>query len=208
MAERSATLETPLFQQVFGKDWQDMPQVMKDHYAVRAGSSDVVVVAGTLDVRVVWLVRMMARLTGMLVPYCGDNVPVVVRFTSSADGKSLIFDREFSFPERKPVRFYSQMQHLGDGVMIEFMRFGIGWKFACRWDGAKVILAHRGYVWRLFNRMIPVPLHWMIGRGHAEETPLSAQEFSMWTHSVHPLFGKMFGYAGRFTIERVPCDRS
>ena len=208
MTDTTATTNPPLFQTVFGGDWQALPQVMRDHYNVRAGSDDVVIVSGHLDVRVTRVMSVMARLSGMLVPWSGDNVPVRVTFTSSKDGKSLIFHREFFFPGRKVVNFISRMEHIGGNQLVEFMRFGVGWKMAYVWDGGKVILAHRGYVWRLFGVMIPVPLHWIIGRGHAEEVPVSAQEFSMWTHSRHPLFGKMFGYAGRFTIEKLPCDRS
>jgi uncharacterized protein DUF4166 len=180
---------------------------MQKHYAPRAGSGDVVRVSGHLDVKVAWFMRGAAHLTGMLVPYSGDNVPVTVTFTS-CDDRSFQLDRVFRFAGRKPVRFRSRMEHIGGNELIEFMRFGIGWKLACRWDGNKVILEHRGYVWRLFGVMVPVPLAWVIGRGHAEEAPLSDNHFSMWTHSRHPLFGQVFGYAGSFRIDEVTCAPS
>jgi len=208
MAETPATFDSPLFQTVFGKDWHAMPQVMRDHYAVRAGSGDVVIVTGHLDISVSRFMSVMARISGMLVPWPGKDVPVTVRFSSSGDGRSLIFDRAFHYPGRPVVQFRSRMQHMGGNVLVEIMRFGIGWKLACRWDGSKVILQHRGYVWHLFGCNFPLPLAWVIGRGHAEELPLSKTEFSMWTHSRHPLFGKMFGYAGQFTIDEITCDRS
>ena len=127
---------------------------------------------------------------------------------TSHDDRSLQLDRVFRFPGRKPVRFRSRMEHIGGNELIEFMRFGIGWKLACHWDGTKVILAHRGYIWRMFGVNFPVPLALAIGRGHAEEVPLTDNDFSMWTHSSHPLFGQVFGYAGSFRIEEVTCAPS
>lgn len=208
MADTAATGNLPVFQQVFGDDWDRLPLVMRRHYHLRPGGNDVIRVRGHLDVKVAWPMRLMARITGMLVPCSGDNVPVTVRFTSSPDGKSFQFDRVFHFPGRKPVRFLSRMQHMGGNVLVEFMRFGIGWKLACRWDGKKVILEHRGYVWQLFGVCVPVPLALVIGKGHAEEVPLSDTRFAMWTHSRHALFGPVFAYAGKFDIEESACDRS
>jgi len=207
MTDSAATGNKPVFQAVFGDQWEDLPVVMKKHYAPRAGSRDMVRVSGHLDVKVAWFMRVAARLTGMLVPYSGNKVPVTVTFTSP-DNHSFHLDRVFRFAGRKPLRFRSRMEHIGGNELIEFMRFGIGWKLACHWDGAKVILDHRGYVWRLFGVTIPVPLAWVIGKGYAEEVPLSDECFSMWTHSHHPLFGQVFGYAGSFRIEEVTCAPS
>lgn len=198
----------PIFQKVFADSWDLLPLVMKSHYAVRPISDDMVKVEGHLDIKISPLVSVMARLTGMLLAYSGNDVPVTVVFTSGGDAKSFNFDRTFHFPERGDVKFRSRMEHIHDNVLVEFMRFGIGWKLAYEWDGSKVILAHRGYVWRIFGIMIPVPFEWIIGKGYAEETPISDDSFSMWTHSKHFLFGKTFGYSGEFKITEVTCDQS
>jgi hypothetical protein len=100
------------------------------------------------------------------------------------------------------------MELIESNELVEFMRFGIGWKLAYEWDGEKVILRHRGYIRRILGITIPVPLELIIGKGHAEETPISDDKFCMWTHVDHPLFGKMFGYAGAFTVTEVSCDPS
>jgi hypothetical protein len=100
------------------------------------------------------------------------------------------------------------MEWIRDNELVEFMRFGIGWKLTCEWDGSKVIFRHKGYVWRIFGVMIPVPLTWVMGKGHAEETPLADNTFGMWTHAKHPLFGQTFGYAGQFSIVDVSCSGS
>jgi hypothetical protein len=63
-----------------------------------------------------------------------------------------------------------------------------------------MILSHRGYVWRVAGWLLPLPLSWIIGKGYAEEIPISDTAFSMWTHAKHPLFGCAFGYKGRFEV--------
>ena len=198
----------PIFQKVFGQSWDQLPPVMKKHYIVRPNSDDMVTVEGHLDIKISPLVSIMARLTGILLAYSGKNVPVTVVFTSGENAKSFNFDRTFHFPERGDIKFRSRMEHISDNVMVEFMKFGIGWKLAFEWDGSKVILRHRGYVWRIFGVMIPVPLEWVIGRGCAEETPISDDSFSMWTHSRHFLLGDTFGYAGEFKVTELSCNQS
>jgi len=198
----------PIFKAVFGDSWDMLAPVMKDHYAVRSNSGDVVRVEGVLDIKISWPVSLMARLSGLLLAYSGKAVPVTVVFSSGARTNCFRFDRTFHFPDRGPVTFRSQMEHIGGNELVEFMGLGIGWKLACSWDGAKVVLAHRGYVWRIFGRMFPVPLALVMGRGHAEEVAISDTEFSMWTHARHPLFGDMFAYSGRFKVTEVSCNRS
>lgn len=206
---RNLTLDPsePLFKTVFGEAWETLPAVMKDHYAVRPFSDDIVKAEGHLDVTISPLVSLIARMTGALLAYSGDNVPVTVVFKSDKSG-AFHFDRIFHFPDKGDVHFRSRMEWLEDNLLVEFMRFGVGWKLAYEWDGEKVTLRHKGYVWRVLGVMIPVPLALVLGVGHAEERPLSNSEFSMWTHAKHPVFGKGFAYAGDFEVTEVSCGPS
>jgi predicted DCC family thiol-disulfide oxidoreductase YuxK len=197
--------DEPLFKAVFGESWHALPSVLKRHYAVRPYSEDRVRVEGTLDVHISPMVRMMARITGMLLAYSGDNIPVTVIFHSGKNSKAFHFERTFHFPEHGNITFRSHMERINDNILVEFMRFGIGWKLAYVWDGHKVILEHRGYVWRVFGFLLPIPVQIVLGKGYAEEQVLSEDTFSMWTHTMHPLFGKTFGYAGAFKITEVTC---
>ena len=175
---------------------------MKRHYAVRPFSVDTVQVDGHLDVHVSWPMRMLSRLTGMLVSYSGKNVPVSVVFRSDPAG-GFQLDRTFHFPDQGQFKFLSSMQWVGQNELIEFMRFGFGWKLAYEWEAGKAVLRHRGYVWRFLGFMIPVPLALVIGRGHAEEEPLTDDRFQMWMYVKHPLFGVTFSYSGTFKITQV-----
>ena len=199
--------QEPLFKSVFADQWNALPSVMQRHYAVRPFSKDIVKVEGHLDITISPLMSLMAKSTGMLLAYSGKNIPVTVVFGSDRSG-AFQFDRTFHFPDKGDVTFRSRMEWIKGNVLVEFMRFGIGWKLAYEWDGSKVILWHKGYVWRILGVMIPVPLALVIGKGHAEEVPISEDTFSMWTHARHPLFGSTFGYAGEFRIIEVSCNPS
>lgn len=203
--------DIPIFKPIFGDNWNQLPPVIKKHYAIRPYSNDSITVKGTLNVRISWFIDIASRLTGMLVPYSGDDIPVTVVLHSAPNSGSFFFDRIFDYPDHGSFKFRSRMQKVGNNELVEFMRFGIGWKLAYSWDGEKVILAHRGYVWRFMDRLIPIPLSWIMGRGHAEEIPRNEQQFDMWTHARHFLFGETFAYSGSFTIVSsenccLPCD--
>jgi predicted DCC family thiol-disulfide oxidoreductase YuxK len=134
------TANEPIFKAMFGKNWDNLPQVLQKHYAVRPYSEDVVRVEGVLDVRVSTLVSYIARITGMLLPYSGDKIPVTVTFRSGKNSRDFYFDRTFHFPQHGDVTLRSHMRHIKDNIMVKFMRFGIGWKLAYIWDGKKVVL--------------------------------------------------------------------
>ncbi|MCA3269080.1 MAG: DUF4166 domain-containing protein [Thalassospira sp.] len=200
--------DKPIFQSVLGQSWETLPPLMQQHYAVRPYSQDRVTVEGTMDVHQSRLVGLLARLTGMLIPYAGRNIPIRVVFHSSEDSEAFHFQRTLSFPGKAPITFNSHMESIGGSEMVEFMRFGVGWKLAYEWTGEKMILHHRGYVWRVFGWMLPVPLSLIMGKGYAEEIPVSETDFHMWTHTLHPLFGKMFGYGGTFKITEIACSNA
>lgn len=195
-----------LFQSIFGDAWDRLPPVMQKHYAVRAGSNDAVMVEGTLDVERSTLARLLSpflRVCGALVPYDGKAVPVTVRFTSPTGTRAFVFDRVFLFPGHAPCLFHSRMEQVHGNEVVEFMRFGIGWRLRYGWDGHRVRLQHRGYVWRIFGMLIPLPLNLLIGKSNAWEEPVDNNSFRMWMGVSHPVFGQIYSYSGTFHIMEV-----
>jgi hypothetical protein len=195
----------PVFKAVFGNDWDRLPTVMHRHYANRAFHDDVVTVAGHLDVVSSPLGRFLKPfflLARTLVPYEGRNTPCAVTFSTNSRSGAFFFDRAFSFPGQKPYHFRSVMIPLGGNEVIERMGLGLCWRMHYAWDGEKVILGHKGYAWSIFGFLIPLPLGILIGKGYAEEIPLSDDEFSMMTEIRHPLWGRIFGYSGTFCITK------
>ena len=196
-----------IFKSIFGANWENLPAVMKAHYANRAYTDDEVIVEGTLDVMakapLKWFALPMKWL-GQIPIKNEKNVPVTVWFASGLDTKAFHFRREFRFKNQNPYIFHSRMVQIKDNKVIEIMPFGLSWKMLYRWDGTKVILDHDGYALNLFGYFIPLPLTFLLGKGYAEEHPIDCNTFSMITHITHPLWGKIYEYKGTFKVmERI-----
>lgn len=195
----------PVFKSIFGDDWARMPHVFHRHYACRAGTTDTNACDGIMEIRTSFLGRLLAPLfylSGTLVPYAGKDIRATVRFEStSKNGQhGMAFDRVFYFPGKKPYRFKSVMLPSGGNAMTEHTRIGFGWRAAFIWTGEKIDMQHRGYTLNIFGRSIPFPAEWILGRGNASETPLDDNRFAMTMDITHPLWGRVFGYSGVFTM--------
>lgn len=199
----------PIFQPVFGEAWHGMPLVMHRHYANRPYTQDTVVVEGIMEVRAARPMRLLAPLlkwSGLLVPYQGQGVPTTVTFRSAPDVRVFQFDREFRFPGKVPYHFRSRVMPVGGNEVIEYMGLGIGWCAAYAYAGNKVTLTHRGYVWRILGRNIPLPFHWLFGKGAAWEEATGESSFRMHMDIRHPWFGEVYAYAGEFEIKEMRLD--
>lgn len=193
----------PIFQSIFGKSWDDLPPAFKKHYANRPYSNDVVTLDGIMDIKLSKLTRMMKplfRLFGTLVPYEGENIPTVVHSKSEPDSDNYILERIFNFPGQKPYIFRSAFVPIEGNDVVEIMKFGIGWRCYYTYEGGKVLLTHKGYSWRIFGLLIPLPLTLILGKGYAEEQIIDDSSFKMRMVITHPWFGETFEYKGQFKV--------
>lgn len=193
----------PTFKSIFGQSWDELPPVIKKHYANHSYTTEITSVEGTLDVfckpPLLWLSPLM-KLLGQIPAFNEKNVPVTVHFESEINSKAFHLNRIFNFSNGKPYRFRSRMFQIRGNEVIEIMQFGLGWKTKYFWDGEKVVLAHIGYAVRLFGNLIPLPLTILLGEGNAEEHPVDDNTFDMEVTISHPWWGKLYGYKGRFQV--------
>lgn len=195
--------EEPIFKSIFGESWNDLPLIMKKHYANKPYTEQVITVKGRLNVfckpPLSWLSPLM-RLMGQIPAFNANNVPVTVRFESDFHSKSFHFNRAFNFRDRKTYIFHSRMFQIKENEVIEIMKFGLGWKMHYSWDGEKVVLEHRGYALQVLGHLIPLPLSILMGAGHAVEYPVDDNTFDMEVRITHPWWGEVYGYKGRFEV--------
>ena len=200
---------SPIFADVFGDQWEHLPEALKRHYANRPFSRDVVGHEGKLTIAMSPLMRRfrwLLRLSGLLVPFEGVDVPVTVYTRSDPTSKTYIFERHFFPPGGPEYVFRSQLVCVKPHVVIEYFRFGGGWRATYQWDGDKVVIRHDGFNWRLFGLNMPLPgfLDFFFGRGGAWEQAVSDDAYRMETGLRHILHrGKLMGYAGTFHITGV-----
>jgi len=191
-------MQTPIFKPIFGDSWDNLPKVIKKHYANKPYSSDEVEVEGYLDVSCNWFLKPFFRLFGTVPAYNGNNVPVAVYFNSELVSNAFCFDRIFYFNRDKPFHFRSKMFQVKNNEVMEVMNYGICWHSLYSWGGNKVILKHKKYSLKVFKFNIPLPITWLVGAGNAEETPIDDYNFSMCATINHWLFGKIYEYKGQF----------
>ena len=195
--------QAPIFQDIFGAPWGQLPAVLQQRYGARADSLDRVVVSGVLNIRqsrFVGLIAPLLKFFGALAPFDGRDVPVTVAFSSGPGVNAVHYDRVFHFKGRPPFPFHSRFEQVSGGEVVEYMRFGLGWRALYGVEGARVTLSHRGYVWRIGKALIPLPLAWVLGKGAAAEEALSEDTFKMWMTITHPIFGENYHYEGEFRV--------
>lgn len=196
-------MSDPTFKAIFGDEWAKLPPVMKQHYANRPFSHDVIVAEGTMKIESSPLIRILKplfRLMGTLVPYEGEDIPVTVHYRSMPDSDAFELDRIFHFPGRKPYNYRSTMYPVEGRQVAEVMRAGLCWRTLFSWRDGKVRMEHKGYGFRVFGKIIPFPIDFLFGRVYAEETPINDDEFSMMMEIIQPWTGKTYGYSGTFKI--------
>ena len=193
----------PIFKSVFGKSWNELPPVLIKHYANRPYTNDETAVKGRLEVMckppLLWLAPIM-KFLGQIPAYNESDVPVTVRFRSDLNSKSFQFNRTFEFQNSNPYKFQSVMVQTQDDQISEIMRFGFVWKTSFSWDGEKVVMSHQGFALKIFGHFVPLPLTYLIGSGYGEERAVDDNSFDMEVHITHPVFGRIYGYKGRFEV--------
>jgi hypothetical protein len=155
------------------------------------------------------LASPLLKTCNMLTPWSGEDVPCTVEFHSEPDSRAFIFARRFDFPGRPPHVFRSKMIPQGPHEVIEYMANGIGWRCGYFYDGQRVLLRHRGYVWRLFGGDMPLSWigEWLLGCGDAFEEATGNDSFRMRMTLSGGLFGRLteYSYEGEFTVTEMAC---
>ncbi len=196
-------MSDPIFKNIFANDWDDLPSVIKKHYANRPYCSDQYVAQGVMKVEgsLIWtIISPISKLFGVLVPYTGDNIATTVTFRSDPNNNHFVFDRVFNFPDKPTYKFYSVLHPIKENEVCEIMKTGLGWRCTFSWEDGKVRLKHKGYVLKIFGKIISLPLTFLFGKGVAEETPIDDENFSMQMEIRHPWWGRVMGYSGTFKM--------
>jgi len=206
----------PIFAAIFAESWASLPPILKTHYANRPFCRDQVRVSGELDIYLSPLMRLISPLLGllgMLTPMGGQGVPVEVTFRSYPESTDFHFERLFYFKGRKPVRFFSKMRPIGPHQVLEYMGPGLAWHAHYDFVEHQVVMRHLGFAWHIFGKNIYLPrfFNTLIGEGHACESPISegvnaGKGFDMSMELTSPLWGKLYGYRGRFIVTDVALN--
>jgi hypothetical protein len=189
--------------QALGAQWPELGAVIRRHYDLPPHTDTRLEVEGTMEVElspVGKLFILAGRLFDALVPYRGRDIPVSVRNCSRPDSKAMFWHRTFRYPGKEPVIFRSRMEYAGDSDIVEYVKYGLGIRMQLSAEGETLRYDSRGYQWDLGPLQLRIPDWLLLGKAVIRETPLSEQEFEVAFEINHPLWGRTFGYSGRFVF--------
>ena len=198
----------PVFKQILGNQWNNLGEVIQKHYFLRPYSNDHICVTGVMtEINHSFPAKLLipfGMLFGALVPYKGREIPIEVYYHTKNENSNIYWDRVFMFPGKRPYHFRSFMQPAKNNEVVEFVRFGVGMRLKVTAEQGALVFRNSGYIWKVANISIPIPLHLILGTAYVEERPIDSTRFSMKMELAHPLFGKLFQYRGEFSLPGHP----
>jgi hypothetical protein len=195
-----------IMQQALGAEWDDLDDIVKQHYAMAPGTPTDMTIHGTMDrvfhSNIAKLFLLPGRIFGALVPYQGRDIPTVVRnWTKEDNSKAMFWHRTLLFPGRPLTEFKSRMEYAGGNEIIEYVKYGLGIRMRMSVEDGAMVFTSAGYVWDSGVARLPIPTWAILGDAQIIERAVSEKEFFIDFTMVHPLFGETFGYSGTFGIQ-------
>tara|TARA_B100000989_G_scaffold287898_1_gene257988 strand:- start:1299 stop:2342 length:1044 start_codon:yes stop_codon:yes gene_type:complete len=198
--------EKPIFAAVFGRSWENIPDILKNRYGNFAFKDQRIIVKGKMNIQVSKFFSFLTpclQLVGALVPYEGKQIPVTVELKSKNNSSIVYMNRTFHYPNKKPYSFNSKLLVTKKSDIIEVMRFGLGVRLQYGFSDGRVELKHGGYVWKLSRLTLPIPLTLILGKVTGQEAIITSDSFSMFVRLDHQILGKIFEYDGIFELAEV-----
>lgn len=195
----------PAIKQALGESWESLHPLVRRHYDIKPGTATRVVMRGSMDEvyhsAIAMIFILFGRFFGALVPYRGNNIPVVVRNWTSADNSNDMFwHRTFSFPNRPPFIFASRMEFIAQDEIVEYVRLGMGVRMRMSVQNQALVFTSIGYRWNIGPFTVYLPNWLILGRAIIVERAVSNNEFYVNFVMNHPIFGRTFAYSGTFQI--------
>ena len=195
----------PVIKEALGSNWEDLAEIIKQHYDITPGKSSNMMIKGDMDEvyhsLIAKLFLLPGRIFGALVPYKGKNVPTKVRnWTTTEDNSSMFWHRTLEFPNKPPIIFQSRMEYIEGDEIIEYVRYGMGIRMRVSVKDSALIFKSIGYVWEIGPLMIRIPTWAILGDSEITEKAISSNKFFIDFNMTHPIFGRTFSYSGTFHI--------
>jgi len=179
--------------------------LLQRHYGIKEGEE--ITMRGKLSVKHGLFIKLfmpLIRLTGALVPVEGENFTVIVKNKKEA-GRFYWYRK---FIKADEIYEFNSVMRQYDDTVVEFVGFGLGIRMGLKEKNSGLVYQDKGYVLKLGKRLIPVPVHLLMGRSIIEEftSEDSPHDIDMKFIVKHPWFGFLFSYMGYFNVDEVPLD--
>jgi len=201
-----STRSQPLFQRALGNAaWNRLAPAVRRHYAMSAATAETRTLPGIMEeivhAPIIKPLLLVAQAFDALVPQRGRDVPVEVRnWTDPAKPRTLFWHRTFRFPDGRTSIFRSRMEPGGPGEIIELLRFGVGIRMRVEESNGALVYMALEHCWKIGPWRLGIPNWALLGTATIVERAISDDELHLDFSIKHPLFGRTFGYRGRFAL--------
>ena len=189
-------MKSPM-QLALGPDWDKLPPALQAHYRA-APCRD----GGHLDIdypRPMQPYLSLLHRLGALLHRRGHQVATTVDKTMVGDRQH--WRRTLTYPDGRTLHFNSIWEWAGGNHIIEFVNPVLGLQMAVRVEDQR--LHYRGvrFVAQLGPWRLTIPEWLVLGHTRIEEQAVDDHHFVMDFRLIHPWFGQLFRYAGRFASD-------
>lgn len=147
------------------------------------------------------LLAQCCRLIGTpFAPYRGGDVPVRISLLHGGDADSIIWDREYRYPRRKPVLVRSTKVSTPLGL-LECVGHGLGMRLAVFERQGELHFLSQSYFWRVGGHSLRLPALLTPGTAHVVHADLGGGRFRFSMSFRHRWFGTLFRQEGVFQRE-------
>ncbi len=195
-----AISEGRLVRQALGADWEKLPETVRARFA--QDPAEVTHYTGIMTEvacsRLGWLMAQMGRLVrAPLIPHQGHNIRIAVHVFAPGDG-SVMKERTYFFPGKKPLRVTSAMRIGAAGYFQECVHGGIGMNMRIFAENDALHFVSDHYFCTLFGRQRRIPHLLTPGTTHVVHSDAEDGQFRVHLEMHHPLFGRTFLQSGLF----------
>lgn len=153
-----------------------------------------------------WLVAQLGRLFGTpFAPHRGTDVPVAIILRSADTDGAIIWEREYRYPGRDPIRVRSLKRKDPEGGLLECVG-PVAMRLAVSEEGGALHFRCGHYVLRFGRWTIAVPDWLAPGAAHVVHEDLGEGRFRFAMTIRHRLLGLLFYQDGMFHDAAGSCN--
>jgi hypothetical protein len=185
-----------LVQTLLGAEWDLLPPALQAHH--KGGHSRE---TGHLDIEFPgWMQPILFCLVAMgaLLGRRGKGVATAVEKVTQGDRQ--VWHRRIQYPDGQLALFDSVWVASGKGQLIEYVNSVLGAKLMLSVVGDQLHYRGLGYVVKLGRLHLHLPEWLALGHVEIREYALDPHRFAMDFWLLHPLFGRVYRYAGVFEV--------
>jgi Domain of unknown function (DUF4166) len=203
--EKSVSQDSDLdFQRLVGKEgWNRLVPAIRARFSKSYSKDKAVVYKGAmLSVRsnsMGWILAQACRVMGTpLTPYSGRNVTTIVRVYQNENNTGTVWEREYQFPDRKPLIIRSTKMLDSDETLLESVDGGIRMRLRVFEEEGRLVFLSTSYFIKVFGTRVQIPSLLTPGVTRVEHIDEGNGFFRFILSMKHPYLGEMFYQEGIF----------